>query len=504
MSGPFSNRLFPFFLTMAFVLSVAVLSEWKNEANLIAAEPIPFGAPEGEAIFDGYQLAVNGKTTPVFACRVSAWPINQTWPGYQRPLDQTELAGFARWEMSEKVLVEVVSRRDVEKVTIRPLSLGITPKVTGNRILFELDHPTPIVVEVNDFHEALHLFPTSPRSVPTEKNAPGLHYFGPGVHDIGVLNLQSGESVYLDAGAFVYGSLHAKNASDIRIEGPGVLDASRFERGEGGGCLKFIQCHNIHVDGPIFRDPDVWTVNVFDCDDVDIRNVSLIGLWRYNSDGIDVCNSRNILVEGAFVRSFDDGLVLKGLPSFHEKSNQNVAFRRCVVWCDWGRALEVGAETCAPEDANIIFEDCDVIRTTGVAMDVQHYDEAVVRDVRFENIRVEFDDWIPRELLQKEAGENYVVHRDDDYCSRLMVIVLPAYRASWSSDRHGTARNIVFKNIAVYAHRMPPSFFSGFDESHNVDGVLVEDVRIVGQPAGKDAQSLHLSIGPFVSGVTIR
>jgi hypothetical protein len=53
-------------------------------------------APDGEALSEHYELRVNGQAVPVYACRVSAVPFNQVWPGYQRPLDQTELAGNAQ------------------------------------------------------------------------------------------------------------------------------------------------------------------------------------------------------------------------------------------------------------------------------------------------------------------------------------------------------------------------------------------------------------------------
>src|SRR5512137_672601 len=67
--------------------------------------------PKGEAVFDGYQLQVDGQPVAVYSCRVSAVPFDQWWPGYQRPVDQTELAGFAYWGMSGPVSVEITSKR---------------------------------------------------------------------------------------------------------------------------------------------------------------------------------------------------------------------------------------------------------------------------------------------------------------------------------------------------------------------------------------------------------
>src|SRR5271157_3515454 len=69
-----------------------------------AAAPVTvWPAPVGEKLCEDYELRVNGQPVPVCACRVSAVPFNQVWPGYQRPLDQTEIAGFAHWGMSGPV-----------------------------------------------------------------------------------------------------------------------------------------------------------------------------------------------------------------------------------------------------------------------------------------------------------------------------------------------------------------------------------------------------------------
>ncbi len=49
---------------------------------------------------EDYTVSVNGKPIFVYRARVSAVPFNQVWPGYQRPINQTEMASFAYWDMS--------------------------------------------------------------------------------------------------------------------------------------------------------------------------------------------------------------------------------------------------------------------------------------------------------------------------------------------------------------------------------------------------------------------
>ena len=92
---------------------------------------ITYPAPAGEKLSADYAVTVRGKAVAVYRCRVSAMPFNQVWPGYQRPLDQTELASFACWDMSGAAAVEVASKRPVRTVGVRPGSLGIKPPEKG-------------------------------------------------------------------------------------------------------------------------------------------------------------------------------------------------------------------------------------------------------------------------------------------------------------------------------------------------------------------------------------
>ena len=71
---------------------------------------------------------------------------------------------------------------------------------------------------------------------------------------------------------------------------------------------------------------------------------------------------------------------------------QNITVRNYVLWCDWGRALEVGAETCAPYIKDVLFCDCDIIHGSDVMLDIQHGDASNITNVKFKNINIEYSD----------------------------------------------------------------------------------------------------------------
>jgi len=187
---------------------------------------VTYAAPEGEPASGDFSLKVNDREVFVYQARVSAWPINQVWPGYQRPVDQTEMASFSYFDCAGKVQVELTSSRDFGSVIIRPLSYGISPEVEGRVIRFEIDGPGQVVVELDDYHKAFHLFVNPVENDKPDPDDPTLHYFGPGIHEAGTIEMQDGETVYIEGGAIVHGVIVGRDVKDIRIAGRGILDAS--------------------------------------------------------------------------------------------------------------------------------------------------------------------------------------------------------------------------------------------------------------------------------------
>jgi len=184
-----------------------------------------FSAHPDEKRYDACILKVNGKPVDVYQCRVSKFPFNQVWPGYQRPIEQTELAGFAYWETDGVSEIEI-SAEEVAKVVVRPLSLGIKPTIKGNKITFKLDKIKPIAVELGNSHKMIHLFPNPIQESPVAKKIKNFccpqcsfcspvvneipknfdknfYYFPAGIHHIGTLLLKSNDTVYIEGGEVV-------------------------------------------------------------------------------------------------------------------------------------------------------------------------------------------------------------------------------------------------------------------------------------------------------------
>ena len=125
----------------------------------------------------------------------------------------------------------------------------------------------------------------------------------------------------------------------------------------------------------------------------------------------------------------------------------------------------------------MIFEDCDVIHTTHIAMDIQHGDRATVAHIVFQNIRVEIDDFNPRPLMQEGRQARYAASPTDDYRPKLVEIVIRPNVYSQDKER-GNVRDVVFKDISVIGRVAPPSNLHGFDAEHTVQGVTFQNVPL--------------------------
>ena len=176
-----SKRFFSFTRYISIPVCLLILSCGQP------GEVVLYPAPEGEAASADFSMKVNGEPVFIYRARVSAIPVNQVWPGYQRPKEQTEIASFAYFDFSGKVRVEVTANKTIESVDIRPKSYGIKPEMQGSTISLTLDRPRQIVVEVNGWHQALHIFSNAIETNVPDSTDPRVRYFGRGVHDAGIM-----------------------------------------------------------------------------------------------------------------------------------------------------------------------------------------------------------------------------------------------------------------------------------------------------------------------------
>ena len=496
---------------------------------------VPYRFPEGEPVCTLYRMTVEGQELPLYGARVSAVPFNRRWPGHQRQPEQAEDAAFVMFAMDAPVRITVRPSFPFEGAVIRPLSRGIVPEVRNGAVSFTLDRPGQITVECGGKHHALHIFADAPEDFGVDPAAAGVLYYGPGRHEAGLITLQSGQTLFLDEGAVVFGRVEAADAENIRIVGRGILDNSHEKEtilrqvtlGKGDVDVKNAKrehtvtlryCENVEIAGITIRDSLVYNVKAICCEGMTIRNAKTIGNWRYNSDGFDMHNCRDVTIRGCFLRTYDDSICAKGFDENMDPAGmrhngrdydmfENLTVEDCVIWNDWGKCLEVGVESRARVIRNITFRDCDCIHVQGACMDIGNVDWGTQENITFEDIRVEMDDGPLPSLIQTDDAQTYeacLAARAAEFADYLPPLfcaqVIFHHEYSAGGKERGRIEGITLSGIRVTAPRMPALVTRGYDADHMVRDLRIRDIRLNGERL-TDPAALNLQAGDFTGDV---
>ena len=421
-----------------------------------SAAVIAWPAPEGVLTSADTRVFVNGVELSVYETAVNN---NRAFTEYPA-LDKTPVALF---DFSGEVTVEIC-REGIKSAVVRPLSLGIIPEVSNGVARFTLSSPALLTVEFDgETRRALHLFTSAPETDIPSENDENILYFGPGIHTRPLVRVRSGQQVYLAGGCVLRSKIVSDKAENIRVYGRGIIDGSVYDRWTQRMIpIDFNLCKNVAIEGITILDPAGWTVDTFACSDVTIQNVKIVSA-RPNSDGFTAQSCQNYLAENCFVRSWDDSLVVK---NYGDGVSRGITFRDITLWTDLAQSCEIGYETRGPEIHDILFENITVLHNFHKpVMSIHNSDYAHVHDVTFKIIVVE-----DAQMGRGDAG-------NDNF---LIDLTIAESGFSQSAER-GRTSNIRFENISVLGGIAPPSRFMGFDESHAVSDVTIQNLLILGQ-----------------------
>ncbi len=381
-----------------------------------------------------YRVKLNGQELTVYSTRVSAFPFNKLFDGKQRDLSQSETAYYVTADIDTSAILEIAMETEFLEYELRPFAKNIVSQREGNTILLTVVPSMQVVLEIDGKHNALHIFINPISKAPNDKQ---VIYYDKGEHYAGLICLESHQTLYLEEGAHVYGAVYAKDAEDIKICGRGVLDASPYRRNDDIeadghelqeelkrrfgfaetdarylGNLTLYNCKNVFVEGVILEDAPLWSLTVRNgCDDITIDNVKVIGQWRYNSDGIDICASRNVTVKNCFVRSFDDCIIARAAYlEGEDEPLENMTVENCVLMCDWGKNLEIWCGWVPTSVRNVSFTDCYLTRMTHIAMSIATWfgsEQTLVENILYKNIYIDEDKSYEPPLYETAVQEVY-------------------------------------------------------------------------------------------------
>lgn len=164
--------------------------------------------------------------------------------------------------------------------------------------------------------------------------------------------------------------------------------------------VKLTNCRQVLLDGPTFRNSAAWNVHLLMCEQVTVRNVTIINPWyAANGDALDIESCRNVTVSDSHFDCGDDGICIKSgrdeAGRRRGRPSENIAITNCVILRAHG-GVTIGSEMSGGVRniavTNCIFDGTDIgirFKTTrgrGGVVDNIEMSNIAMRNIRHEAI----------------------------------------------------------------------------------------------------------------------
>jgi hypothetical protein len=495
-----------FFKVVILIISTALCA-----AEAPPNQTITYLAPEGQALNSDFTVKVRTPTGDWQEIASGLVKVDAVIATSHMPQNSS----LAYFDFSGTVEVTITfNRGSLQSARVRPLSYGITPKVNGNTITFSLSEPRNLSVEINgDIFHNLQLFANSIETNRPASADTNVIYFGPGIHQLerGMINVPSGKTVYIAGGAVVRGQFICNGVNDVRILGRGMIyqselppvrritnstSAARPRGGLSRGGVAIVNSTHVVVSG-ITIVPSGNTILIGNSENVTIENIKSISCGG-NYDGIDVFCSSNIVIEGVFMRNSDDCIAIYGHRNRFYGDVKNITVRDSSLWADIAHPILVGTHGDTPHPdtlEDLHFSNLDILDHMEPQIDYQGCmslnagDGNLIRNVRFENIRVE------------------------DFREGQLVNLRVFYNRKYNTSPGRGIENVYFKNITYNGTHADQSVIAGYDETRNIQNVVFENLVINGtlitdqmkKPGWyKTSDMARFFVGEHVEGIEFR
>ncbi len=435
---------------------------------------------EGNILFpesDVYAVSVNGIKVPVRAEKVDGY----SWD-------------VATFSVEGAYEISVTSLKGLEKYKISPTARGVESTVQGNTVSFKLNEPMYLMMEMQD-NPALILLITPPETEIPDKNDPNVIYFEPGVHEAGVINLKSNQTVYISSGAVVHGRIQGVNVENIKVLGRGVLEAEKYTTSPYPGVdnpevnkgvwktnnrtkgLYFQGCTNGKIDGISVRNAYKWQALYLKCKNFEISNMNTMAM-RVQNDGLDVDTIEDFHIHDNFIMSGDDGFgwhTVRAVETLEEPTRNVVANNNTIYnSSEGGNGIRFGSSMETELWENIKITNTYILNSScnAVMLDIQ--DWVTLKNVHIENVFVENEPgWAV--LHMQIVRENY---------SNDVELTAPFEKEDYRGHINGvTVKNLVAENgtgVVVV----------GYDNKHLTENITLDGVKISGEPIAAASQVL--------------
>lgn len=477
----------------ALLLAGCAVNKAKGEPEPQELPVIAYAAPaELPVNYRSQDFAVHAGDTPIDLYNAG----NNSW---------NSPVSYGYFDLPGAAVVTITPDFAYESFELLPRSLGLAGQRDGDAITFRLLEPTNVtlVLDGNYQGKVLHLFAQAPESGIPDPDDPNVIFFAPGYHDLGEygslpLMIESNQTIYISGGAVVRGRLRAEGATNVTVRGRGILlNDYRSNDSYDDIALALAYVTNATIQDIIVnRDTNSWTASMYGSSNVDVLNYKAVSPRFASSDGFNIVSSHDILFDGAFIRSADDAIAVKGMSAEADPSRAlpvyNITYKNAQLWSDANNGIGIGAETVAAYFRHIRFDNIDVLYNYDdrdhpdvlpdrSAINIFALHGTEFRDIIFENIRVEK----AKRLINLEMDTSFY---------------FGAIHGDWTWP--GTMAEITYKNITSYSDGTNEIKLAGWSSDRIISDVAFDNLVINGARV-KSTDDPHFMINSYVQGVTV-
>ena len=413
---------------------------------------------------DKFKVTVNGKECPVI---------------HSDPATNTHFAYFDFKGGSVKITVTSLDKYYfLNGCKIKPTSKRIKPHLKGNQATFTISHPCKISVEnpeikyrdTNGKGQNLVILAGEPQTNIPLKDDPSVIYLGPGLHKQNIILNKTGQTLYLDGGAILLGTIDVREANDVKICGRGVVIFDDTTNTHGDGASTSTMSHplttykacNLTVEGiklvPRCR---TWATSFINASGLRIKDIGIFAdnRWDMNGDGIDLRGVSDVIISDCFIRSDDDAIAMypwgeNGLIM------KNIIVKNCIIWNTASNVVRLSWDSPIYYDGSIIdgftMRNCEIIH--GSSNKTQ---QTVPKGYPHGLFQSSFVGGNTKQTFKNFTIENII----EDY-SCLLVLTVP----------NMIYQNWIFKNISCD----DKGIYQSFVNSEHIEGMIFENLRMGG------------------------
>ena len=331
--------------------------------------------------------------------------------------------------------------------------------------------------------------------------------------------------IYLAPGSYFTGTFAIDDAHDVSILGRGI---ARPDDGYEG-------CHVYRSQRVLIEGLTLCTCPVGASDGVTIRDVRSISHPAWG-DGLNVFASSNVLYDRVFCRNSDDCTTAYATRKGFSGNARNIRMRNATLWADVAHPIFIGLHG-NPEVGdtieNLVYENIDILCQAEQQVDYQGClaincgDDNLVRNVRFDNIRIERI--LQGSILQVKVGYNQkyctapgrgvhdVLFRNVRYTPRLALPHAGGDHAGGdlqSTPSPYAGGDLQSPTASLVEESPTLSVINGYSEQRKVSNVRFENLRVNGRTLYDDmpgkpkwyatADYVPMYVGNHVEGITFQ